>query len=642
MTTRVWPLAALVATIAMMAVLPGPAWAAPLPAGAPAQGSRTIGTLIASACEVVSVTGTQAWCGTLSRPWDPHDPSLGTFLLAFAVVLPTASAPISTAVVGLEGGPGYGGIDSGQSYAQMLGPLMLDRALVVMDARGTGRSSVIRCRGLNSGGRAYGQAVRRCGESLGDRASLYVSALAADDLAALVEALQVGPVNVYGDSYGTFLAQVFAGRHPDQVRSLVLDGAYPVVGETAWFPTQGHALRESLDVVCRRTRACDRLPGSTVGRLERVLSVVRATSVWVTAPGGDNRRHRVRVTPETLVEVAFGGTYAAAAYREIDASLRAALRGDWLPIGRLVAEFQYPSVRGAPVVEYSGGQSLAVSCLDYPQLYSTAAELTVRRAQFAVAVHRQSVEQPGVYGPFRVQEYLDSDWSEQSSCLTWPADARRPAISPAPPGGAYAPVPTLVISGEIDTITTPAEGALVAGQFANSRQVVMANGLHVSALADVFGCASGLVRAFVVDPAAVIAGAGGRCATSLPPIRGMPAYPSTASGRRIAVALAQTVADVLDRLNQTDGHRGLGLRAGSWTYRGGSVAHIGLHGVRLYSNLAVSGTVRWNWSTGALNARLSGGGREWSGRWNTYRAGARAVLTTVGAGSRVIERFLAP
>ncbi|WP_285598851.1 alpha/beta fold hydrolase [Kineosporia sp. NBRC 101731] len=46
---------------------------------------------------------------------------------------------------------------------------------------------------------------------------------AADDLAAVLQACAVPQAVVYGSSYGSYLAQVFAARHPDQVASLVLD-----------------------------------------------------------------------------------------------------------------------------------------------------------------------------------------------------------------------------------------------------------------------------------------------------------------------------------------------------------------------------------------------------------------------------------
>ena len=74
----------------------------------------------------------------------------------------------------------------------------------------------------------------------------------------MIRQLGLGRVDMYGDSYGTFFAQVFAGRHPRLLRSLVLDGAYPTHGETAWYPTQGPAMRSSFAKACRRSAGVPR------------------------------------------------------------------------------------------------------------------------------------------------------------------------------------------------------------------------------------------------------------------------------------------------------------------------------------------------------------------------------------------------
>src|SRR5262249_985443 len=49
----------------------------------------------------------------------------------------------------------------------------------------------------------------------------------ADDVAALVKLLGLGKVNLYGISYGTRWALETMRRHPNTVRSVVLDGVYP-------------------------------------------------------------------------------------------------------------------------------------------------------------------------------------------------------------------------------------------------------------------------------------------------------------------------------------------------------------------------------------------------------------------------------
>lgn len=584
----------------------------------------------------MQVPGSQAWCGVFERPWDPTDPTLGTFPLSFAVVLPREGSTSAPAVVGMEGGPGYGSMASGQWYAEMLGPLLRDRALLVVDARGTGRSAPARCPSLDTD-LSWGRAAAECAARLGAKATLYASALAADDLAALIGALGLGKVDLYGDSYGTFLAQVVAGHHPEIVHSMVLDGAYPVTGETAWYPTMGPAMRESFDTVCRRTPSCSRLPGSTVARLAAVLDVVRGQPAHVRAPGTDTRLHDVTVDPSALVGTAFNATYVPTTYREMDAALRAALQDDWLPLGRLVAQYTESGESASGGLPYSEAEMLSVSCHDYPQLFSPTATLPQRPAQIAAAVRQMESDAPAVYAPFTIAEFRRSDWSSLDMCTTWPSGSLSPGRQPAPPSGAYPDVPTLVLTGEFDTITTPAEGAMVARQFPRSRHVIVANALHVTAGGNPAGCAPTLVRAFLRDAAAVLAGPPTACAEGV--IRGMPRYPVTADAVPLPRAIAQTIADVLDQTWVADGDRGRGLRGGSWRYRD---SRISLSRVELYDGLPVSGHVRWDFAASRLTATVRASGQTWTAAWNTATTGAKAVMTRTAGGPGLTVRFLAP
>ena len=102
---------------------------------------------------------------------------------------------------------------------------------------------------------------------------------------------------------------VFASHHPDLVHSLVLDGAYPVTGETAWYPTQGAAMRRAYTVVCERTKGCGDDNTGTMQLLTRLLTKLRKNVVSVRAPGSDDKMHNVRLNPQNLIDVAFGGTY---------------------------------------------------------------------------------------------------------------------------------------------------------------------------------------------------------------------------------------------------------------------------------------------------------------------------------------------
>ncbi|GEC27251.1 alpha/beta hydrolase [Pseudonocardia saturnea] len=59
------------------------------------------------------------------------------------------------------------------------------------------------------------------------------STAAADDLAAVLDAAGVPRAIVYGTSYGSYLAQVFAIRHPDRIAAMVLDSPGLDAGDIA-------------------------------------------------------------------------------------------------------------------------------------------------------------------------------------------------------------------------------------------------------------------------------------------------------------------------------------------------------------------------------------------------------------------------
>jgi hypothetical protein len=216
-------------------------------------------------------------------------------------------------------------------------------------------------------------------------------------------------------------------------------------------------------------------------------------------------------------------------------------------------------------------------------------------------------------------------------------------------------VPTLVLSGELDSITTPAEGAMVARQFPRSRQILVSNSFHVTAYGDTDDCAVRLVRRFVRTPSRWPRHG---CAGTVPPVRTLGAFPrrltdvplppgpGSPRGRRIAAASAATVADLVDRWwNNYSGH-GVGLHGGTFRYTGDRTTVFHLHGIRLLSDLAVSGTATWRRygerMTVDLQVAAPGRRGRLHGSWDTRAVGSRAILRGTLGGHRVVVRFLAP
>ena len=200
-------------------------------ADAAARRAVQVGTLTLQPCKVVR----RAFCGSIRRDWDPDHPAAGKVKVGFAFV-PARTRPAVGTLVPHEGGPGYATTESGSSYVPMYGGLMDRRNLLLVDQRGTGSSEPIRCPRMQNMTQPFKVAAGQCGRSLGRPADDYSTERSADDLAAVLEALELDDVDLYGDSYGTFFTQVFAGRHPDLVRSISLDASYSTYGESGWFP----------------------------------------------------------------------------------------------------------------------------------------------------------------------------------------------------------------------------------------------------------------------------------------------------------------------------------------------------------------------------------------------------------------------
>jgi pimeloyl-ACP methyl ester carboxylesterase len=528
-------------------------------------------------------------CGTLVRPLDATGRVAGTVSVAFEVY--PATGRREGTLVATEGGPGYPATASRDAYLALLGPLRRTHDLVLMDNRGTGRSGALACTAIDHAARLTPEGIGSCGRELGSRAALYGTAAAADDLDAILASLGAGPVDLYGDSYGTFFAQVFALRHPDRLRSLVLDGAYPLDGpDNVWLPHYAPAMRAKFDLACERDAICAALPGRSSERLAAALARLRTD----TAPGFSAAR---------FATVLFGSAPALATLTEADAAARAYLDGDPRPLGRLLdeADAATDSRDAAGPTAYSGALAAAVTCTDSLQVADPSLPPEARAAAFVAALAAREASHPDGFAPFSYREFLGlpADYRYLDECLHWPvAD---PAHPPAYLLGATQPhvaLPVLVVSGDLDSITSVAEGAAAAADWPRATHVVIGNGLHVNALPHGRSrCAADIVRRFLrthavgstpcaAGPVRLI-GRFARRAADVPPLEASAGDASRATDRALAAAAVATLADVLAHGDASAGLRGGSIVAAS-TAKG---RRWRLSAVRWTEDLEVSGRV---------------------------------------------------
>ncbi len=566
-----------------------------------------------------------ARCGTIVVPAFRSDPSAGTMRIAFRRY-PALGGHASHTLLAIEGGPGYPTTGSAGYYLAMLGPARRTTALLVVDQRGTGGSQLIDCAPLQGfpyapfapvALRPYRRAVARCGALLGDRSDAYGTGAAVDDMVAVLDALGLRRVDVYGDSYGSFAAQTLALRHPGRIRSLVLDGTYPLDFDP-WARDALAVLRSALRATCDRSPTCpwrvrDTDPVERVATLARRLEA-RPLIAESRDPGG--RPVHVRLDDRGLAGVLTEADGELAIYRDLPAAAEAYDAGDPAPLARLAAEAFAGGANG-PARYYSAGLDAAVECHDYPQLFSLAASPRTRLAQLAAGLAKLPAD---AFAPFDRSTWFGADLESYDWCVGWPRATHAPDPG-RPAGAAYPSIPTLVLDGDLDQRTSLIGARRVAARFPDSTLVPVANQGHVTALVDWYGCAAGIVRRFIATRRATGTG----CAGENPPLHLVAAFPRTsraapqatpASGdgsvapqRRQAWCAVQAVADAIARYPILPGSTGVGLRGGHFAARGDYLGHgpvtLRLHGVRFCSDVPVSGTVTWHRTSGRVRAAIA-------------------------------------
>jgi pimeloyl-ACP methyl ester carboxylesterase len=412
-------------------------------------------------------------CGEIEVPFEREDASLGTTRIGFAVRAPdNRRRPPRAPIFAVEGGPGYASTLTANAYVKLFGSLLRRHPLVLVDMRGTGRSQPVDCPDVQGGRGPESIVLAECARRLGRKFESYRTSAAADDIDDVRRALGYERIVLYGDSYGTYLGQSYAYRHPDRLDALVLDSAYPARGETAWYPSLPRTGIRSLEVACRRSPKCR---GDAKHLLARLTRHLRQTN------------RGVGPLIDALVDAAYGPPQT---YLDIVDAGRELLDGDpgaW----RRLTDPGKPGNRH--IRDYARAGELVVSCNDYPMLWQRSSSEPQRRAELEERIRDQ---EPDVFEPFTAREVALSSEIGYLYCLTWPkrTDLYEPPVDKdAEPTEA----PVLVVSGELDSVTTPHEGRRVAEEFPNATYYEARNAGHVASLYNRHSPAAVEIRRFL-------------------------------------------------------------------------------------------------------------------------------------------------
>ena len=456
-----------------LSVLHRAAWVATVIAllglGACSEGARTR-TIDLAECRLPRVAQA-VQCGRLEVPENRAHPD-GRKLSIFVAVLPANTlSPKPDPLVLLAGGPGQAASTLGP-FAMQLAAVRRTRDILLIDQRGSGRSSPLDCRAFAPDEHAEFDIdpvpkSLLCAWQLAEKridASQYTTAAWVADLDAVREALGYQQWNLWGGSYGTRVAQEYVRRHPEQVRSVVLDGVAPPSMRISFdvWRTRDDAL-DGVIAACRASAACAKAhpdPDATLRDIERALDGGKTIMLRDPRTGITRDMH---IDFETVIGALQPLTYAPDAASLIPELLALAHEGDFAPLfaASLVIVGDLPE-QFSPALHYS------VTCAeDVPR---------VTRAERA-----NGVDDERVRALARRTLAVCDQWPKGS----FDGDFTQPLRSN---------VPTLLLSGGLDPVTPPAYGDEVARTLPRSRHIVARGFGHI---VSPHACAPRLIAAFV-------------------------------------------------------------------------------------------------------------------------------------------------
>ncbi len=439
------------------ALAPASAHAAPAAGASQADPTRTFGDVAFTPCTLAApgqpIT-VAARCARLKVPEDRARPGRRSIELAVAWVPSTARHPAPDPVVFLAGGPGQAALEAFPLVAAAFRAVLRQRDVVLVDQRGAGQSHALACP------RAFGDAAavvtqvenavaaralaERCLDEIGATADprFYTTGDYVADLEAVRSALRVASVNLVGVSYGTRVALEYLRRHPDRVRTAVLDSVVPAT--LLLGAEHARNLESAVGAQferCRRDDACRAKFGDPRARLDALLAQLRQRPVRVQYrdPVTDQWRED-ELTAAAVAGVVRLHAYAPPLFAMLPMLIDAASRGRY---DTLMAQ--------ARMVEQLVGEQIGV-----------ALQLSVSCAEDAPWLEPDPADRATLLGTQFVEVL-------KAQCEAWPRgavarDFHEPVRSQRP---------VLVFSGEYDPVTPPRYGEQVLETLPHGRQFVL-------------------------------------------------------------------------------------------------------------------------------------------------------------------------
>lgn len=397
-------------------------------------------------------------------------------------ILPAISrTPLSDPLFFITGGPGQGASESYGQVAVAFADINQNRDVVIVDQRGTGRSNPLRCAvptHLEDVSDPTDDQIRdwlsTCAADLNADPTLYTTSNAVADLEEVRIALGYTQINLYGVSYGTRVALAYADTHPQVVRAMVLDGVVP--GDQPVGRDVAANAQQTLDLImerCRADSACsEAFPDVDIAFAE-LVEQIQSDAIELSIPHPiSGMPTEVILDHQALATVVRLHSYAPETAALLPLLIHSAqINGNYIP---LAAQSILVSQQLSDAI--SLGMNLSVICSEDAPYLDTEEVAEANRKSY--------------YGNFETDRIA-------LFCAVWPrtevTGEKKPITSD---------VPALLLSGEMDPVTPPANGERAAQTLANSLHLVAPHQGHAVAIR---GCIPRLISEFIdaADPTAL-------------------------------------------------------------------------------------------------------------------------------------------
>jgi len=434
-----------------------------------------------SPCELSTMDGRgflSALCANWSQPLNTDNPESQTLDLYVAKLKSTSPDPLTDPLLIINGGPGGSSIDLLVDLASLglFRKILNKRDVIVLDQRGTGRSSPLHCDDLSDdqlqiANKDIHLLTKKCLAELSFDPRYFSTTAAIKDIEALRTQLGYSAMNVYGVSYGTRVAVEYARLFPDSVRSLILDGVVPptlALGPDVAVNSQ-HALDKVFEQ-CEAAPACKNAFPDLQDQFEQLTRTLKQKLILTEIRKPKSGK---------IVELKLEYEHLALVVRMslYNPEMRSLLP---LLIHRAAAEKNFDGIaaNASQLLEQvtqsiSNGMHNAVVCTEDVPFFRDEDELIL-------------ASKSTYMGDEFYQGLIDI-------CSVWPEGVsdknnKQPFVSK---------IPSLILSGEFDPVTPPAYAELLTETLENAIHVIgkgQGHGLITR------GCVPEIISDFVLNP----------------------------------------------------------------------------------------------------------------------------------------------